>query len=63
MHGTNHWAERQHRVIARVDDPALLEAIEKLLDEHDERVARLRLVPLEDADVDAIRDDLLPGDA
>ncbi|HKI58970.1 MAG TPA: hypothetical protein VKA00_07140 [Trueperaceae bacterium] len=67
MQGSNFLAERQHRLIARlarVDDAGLLDAIERLLDEHDERVARLRLVPLEESDVDAILDELLPpGDA
>ncbi|HKI56415.1 MAG TPA: hypothetical protein VKB31_04625 [Trueperaceae bacterium] len=63
MQGSNHLADRQHRLIARlarVEDAALLDAVESLLDEHDERMARLRLVPLEESDVDAILKDLLP---
>lgn len=53
MEGTP-LAERQRRIIsrvARVDDPTLLEAIERVLDEDS---AHPRLMPLEDADVDRL---------
>ncbi len=53
MEGTP-LAERQRRIIsrvARVDDPTLLEAIERVLDEDG---AHPRLMPLEEADVDRL---------
>lgn len=55
-------AERQQRIISHltsVDDPALLEAIERLLDDH---LSHAKLVPLEEAEVDAILQHLLDCD-
>lgn len=54
--------ERQQRIISRVayvDDEALLERIERLLEDY---LQRDRLVPLSDGDVDAILQTLLDGE-
>jgi len=51
--------ERRQRLIAAlagIEDPSLLDAIERLLDEHH---VRARLLPLQDAEVDAMVEDLL----
>lgn len=54
--------ERQQRIISRVahvDDAALLERIERLLEEH---LTYAKLVPLSEDDVDAILQNLLDSD-
>jgi hypothetical protein len=54
--------ERQQRIISRVayvDDAALLERIEQLLEDY---LQRDRLMPLNDGDVDAILETLLDID-
>jgi hypothetical protein len=54
--------ERQQRIISRltdVEDASLLEAIERLLEEH---LTRARLQPLREDDVDAILQILLDCD-
>ncbi len=54
--------ERQQRIISRVahvEDAALLERIEHMLEEH---LAHARLVPLNEDDVDAILQTLLDFD-
>jgi vacuolar-type H+-ATPase subunit E/Vma4 len=54
--------ECQQRIISRVayvDDEALLERIERLLEDY---LQRDRLVPLSDGDVDAILQTLLDGE-
>ena len=51
--------ERRQRIIATlagIDDPWLIEAIERLLEERD---VRAKLLPLQDAEVDAMMEDLL----
>jgi hypothetical protein len=55
-------AERQRRIISRVanvEDAALLERIERMLEEH---LSRPTLVPLREDDVDKILQRLLDGD-
>ena len=54
--------ERQRRIISRVadvEDAALLERIERMLEEH---LTRPRLVPLREDDVDKILERLLDCD-
>ncbi len=54
--------ERQRRIISRVadvEDAALLERIERMLEEH---LARPRLVPLREDDIDKILERLLDCD-
>jgi len=55
-------AERQQRIVSRVahvEDAALLEKIEQMLEEH---LAQARLVPLREDDVEAILQRLLDCD-